>query len=279
MRLTSWGFSRTGDFMTQLKASCPRCESMQSWALGDGRLKCRRCSMRYSWRSVWDGVRLPEQTKQELLEAFVQGVTAYRQRFDRGACIDTRERFYRLARACCALHTSTEASAVHITRCQSTIGRKSGPQLRGWSMATRVVVLAIAAEEGRVRIAPPSGHIPEVVASLRERAAIGSVYCMNDSEALANLQVHGNYVVCQGGRHAALTTTPIEEFWEYASERLQTFRRVPCRFFHLYLGEICFRFNHRGADLSQPLYSLLQSMSMDQAKAVIASKLPQAAEH
>lgn len=234
--------------------------------------------MRYSWRSVWDGVRLPDETKHELLEAFVQGITAYRQRFEEGACIDTRERFYRLARACCALHTSTDASAVRITRCQTAIG-KAGPQLRGWSTATRVVVLAIAAEEGRVRIAPPPARIPEVVATLRERAAIGSVYCLNESEALANVQVHGNYVVTQRGRHGSLAMTPIELFWEYASERLHTFRRVPCRFFHLYMGEICFRFNHRGADLSQSLYSLLHSVSMEQAKAVIASKLPETVGH
>lgn len=88
MRLYVMRFS--GDSMT-LKSTCPCCQSVQSWVLGDGRLKCRDCSMRYSWRSVWDGVRLPEQTKHELLEAFVQGVTAYRQRFDEGACIDTRE--------------------------------------------------------------------------------------------------------------------------------------------------------------------------------------------
>lgn len=262
--------------MTQSESTCPRCQSVHSWALGDGRLKCRGCSLRYSRRSVWDGVRLPEHTKHELLEAFVQGVAAYRQRFDAGACIDTRERFYRLARACCALHTSTEASAVRITRCPSTIG-KAGPQLRGWNTATRVVVLAIAAEEGRMRIAPPPDRTPAVVTTLRERAAIGSVYCLNESKALANLQVQGNYVVSQGGRHGSLALTPIEEFWEYASERLRSFRRVPCRFFHLYMGEICFRFNQRGADLSQSLYSLLQSISMDQAKAVIAGKLPQQA--
>src|SRR5688572_411963 len=47
--------------------SCPRCQSEQSWALGDGRLKCRGCGMRYSWRSVWDGLRLPDEAKHGLL--------------------------------------------------------------------------------------------------------------------------------------------------------------------------------------------------------------------
>jgi transposase len=142
-----------------------------------------------------------------------------------------------------------------------------------------VVVLAIAAEEGRVRVGPPPARMPEILATLRERAAIGSVYCLNESEALANVQVHGNYVVVQRGRKASLATTPIERFWEYARERLQMFHRVPCRFFHLYMGEICFRFNHPGADLSQSLQSLLRSVSMDQAKAVIPVKLSQTVEH
>lgn len=258
--------------------SCPRCQSERSWALGDGRLKCRGCGTRYSWRSVWDGLRLPDEAKHGLLRAFTQGVTAYRQRIEVGACIDTKERFYRLARACCAVHTSTDPSAVRITRCESAIG-ESGPRLRGWSTATRVVVLAIAVEEGRVRIGPPPARMPEILPTLRERAAIGSVYCLNESEALASVQVHGNYVVVQRGRNASLAITPIERFWEYASERLQMFHRVPCRFFHLYMGEICFRFNHRGADLSQSLHSLLRSVPMDRAKAVIPGKVSQAVEH
>lgn len=257
--------------------SCPRCGSAQSWVLGDGRLKCRCCGTRYSWRSVWDGVRLPDETKHGLLEAFVQGITAYRQRFEAGACIDSRERFYRLARACCALHTSTDASAVRIARCDAAIG-DSGRRLRGWSTATRVAVIAIAAEDGQVRIGPPSAPIPEILATLRERAAIGSVYCLNENEALANLQVHGAYVVVQRGRHAR-AMAPIEQFWDYASERLQAFRKVPCRFFHLYMGEMCFRFNHRDVDLSQSLYALLRSVSMDQAKAVIAGRAPDTIEH
>lgn len=249
--------------------SCPRCRSEQSWTLADGRRKCHRCGSRYSWRSVWDGVRLPETTRHDLLEAFVQGVTAYRRRFDAGACVDSRERFDRLARACCALDSSVDSSAVLVTNCERSSGDVR-PHLRGWSTAARVVVLAFAGNEGRVRMSSSPINAPEVIATLRERTAIGGVYCLNENQALANLQVHGNYVVVQRCRRASLAMTPIEIFWEYASERLRTFRQIPCRSFHLYLGEVCFRFNHRGRDVSQALGSLLHSISMAQAKAVIA---------
>lgn len=253
--------------------SCPHCRSEQSWTLGDGRLKCRCCGARYSWRSVWDGVRLTEMTRHDLLEAFVLGVTAYRQRFDAGACVDSRERFYRLARACCALDTSTDGSAVRVTNCEGSFG-DARPRLRGWNTATRVVVLAIAEDDGRVRTGSSPIDAPEVIATLRERSAIGGVYCLSENEAIANLQVHGDNVVVQRGRRASLAMTPVEMFWEYASKRLQTFRQIPCRFLHLYMGEICFRFNHRGRDLSQALSSLLHSISIEQAQAVIAGQLP-----
>src|SRR2546423_1579953 len=63
---------------------CPKsgCGSWQAWTLGDGRYKCHACGTRYSWKSVWDSVRLDTHTKEQLVEAFVHGVPAYRQRHD-----------------------------------------------------------------------------------------------------------------------------------------------------------------------------------------------------
>jgi len=82
---------------------CPGCAGCRHYRLGDGRLKCRACGLRFTWTSVWDSVRLPTATKARLLELFVLGVPSYRQRFLSDTSAVSRERFYRLVRGCCAL--------------------------------------------------------------------------------------------------------------------------------------------------------------------------------
>jgi transposase len=82
---------------------CPVCAGSRHYALADGRLKCRRCGQRFTWTSVWDSIRLPGASKQRLLDLFVLGVPSYRQRFRSDTSAVSRERFYRLTRACCAM--------------------------------------------------------------------------------------------------------------------------------------------------------------------------------
>ena len=53
----------------------------------------------------------------------------------------------------------------------------------------------------------------------------------------------------------------IEGFWSYAKNWLYPYRGVPRKHFHLYLGEICYRFNHRNEDLKPLLIKLLQTIS------------------
>ena len=50
----------------------------------------------------------------------------------------------------------------------------------------------------------------------------------------------------------------IEGFWSYAKNWLYPYRGVPHKHFHLYLGEVCYRFNHRGEDLKPLLIKLLK---------------------
>jgi transposase len=246
---------------------CPRCQSIQTWTLGDGRFKCRACNARYSWRSVWDSVRLQDAAKQHLVEAFVQGISVYRQRHDHGACDDSRERFYRLMRAVCAFHTRVTRSITCLTIRDALRSRSS---MRGWAATQAVMIMSIARENGRMRILPPPlGVAIEVLPLLREHTAIGGVYCVHENYAFANLQVQGGYVVVRRGGRAPLAMNSIERFWGYARERLQVFHQIRCEFLHLYLGEMCFRFNHREADLAALLRELLQSTSSDDARSVL----------
>ena len=81
---------------------CDRCGHARAYELADGRFKCKACGQRYTWTTAWASIRLAEATKRRLLELFVLGVPVYRQRFRAPASAPTIERFYRLARACCA---------------------------------------------------------------------------------------------------------------------------------------------------------------------------------
>jgi transposase len=64
----------------------------------------------------------------------------------------------------------------------------------------------------------------------------------------------------------------IEGFWSYAKNWLYAFRGVPREYFHLYLGEVCFRFNHRHEDLFARLYKLLRHTPVDDVRPITIEK-------
>ena len=249
--------------------TCPRCQSNQTWRLGDGRFKCRVCDARFSWRSVWDSVRLPDAAKQKLVDAFVRGVSVYRQRHDDDACVDSRERFYRLMRAVCALDARIPRAATYLSASHVAPERPRSC-MRGWAATRVVMIIGISEDQGRIRIgAPPPAVAVEVLPLLRGRTAIGGVYRVHENHAFASLQVQGDHVVIQRMTRAPLAMNCIETFWDATRERLQVFRKIRKNFFYLYLGEMCFRFNHRDADLAVLLRELLQSTSSADIRAVL----------
>jgi transposase len=50
---------------------------------------------------------------------------------------------------------------------------------------------------------------------------------------------------------------------EFHRRRQNVKLRLPRKFFHLYLGEVCFRFNHRHEDLKPLLLKLLKTTRMN----------------
>lgn len=247
---------------------CSRCHATESWTLADGRFKCRGCGARYTAKCVWNSVRLPEDIKHSLVEAFVQGVSVYQQRGDEGASVRSRERFYRLIRAVCALDMQITQSVVRIANRQSA-DAESRRCMRGWAMTTDVTVIDIIEENGRVRIGRPSYAIAQdILPLLRERSAVGGVYLHRD-HAFANLPVQGECVVVRRSGRAPLAMSLIETFWEYTRERLQAYGRINYRLLHLYLGEMCFRFNQRDADLAPLLRHLLHTTSNSEVKSTL----------
>jgi len=61
----------------------------------------------------------------------------------------------------------------------------------------------------------------------------------------------------------------IEGFWSYAKNWLYPYRGVPRKYFHLYLGEICYRFNHRDEDIKPLLISMLKTISTRELEPIL----------
>ncbi len=141
--------------------------------------------------------------------------------------------------------------------------------MRGWSTSQQVIVLGIAERNGNVRIAAPSGDILDTLPMLRERTAVGGVVQVSSTQAYACLQIQGEYVSVPRTTRAPLGSRPAQEFWHHARVHLQRFRKIPLKFFPLYLAETCLRFNHRDQDLRTLLREMMNSTSSGDVKLLL----------
>ena len=242
--------------------SCPECNYTRGWKLADGRYKCRRCGRRYKWRSVWNSSRLTEATKRRLLEFFVLGVPIYRMRFRVEVSKPTAQRFFRLIRAMLAFEEECRIPFEGAVECDETTfgGHRKGK--RGWGAAGKVIVLGILQRNGMVRVFPVQGRPgSEVIRLVRAHTKPGSLYYTDDWQAYGSLAVRGDHIVVRkeaGRPKGRAHINGIEGFWSYAKHWLYPYRGVPRKTFHLFLGEISFRFNHRNKDIFPLIYKLLR---------------------
>jgi transposase len=64
----------------------------------------------------------------------------------------------------------------------------------------------------------------------------------------------------------------IEGFWSYAKNWLYPYRGVPTKYFHLYLAEVCWRFNHCDEDLKLLSKRLLTTLSTSEINPILVRK-------
>ena len=247
---------------------CPRCESVSAWVLGDGRLKCQSCGRRYRWRSVWDSIRLSDVAKETMLDAFVRGLPAAQCSAER-ACADSREKFYRLVRACCVKHERAVRDGLCAVDC-SAFSSRARSAMRGWASTQRVMMVGIAQHLGVMQIAAPAIGFENLLPRLRERAAVGGILQLDRFQAGACLQIQGEYVIVPKTPRAALVMNATEAFWHHTRVQLQGFRKIPAKFFALHLAEACLRFNHRDRDLQALLRELMDSTAIDELKPLLS---------
>jgi transposase len=245
---------------------CPECGYSRQYQLADGRHKCKRCGRRFRWRSVWSASRLSDATKHELLRRFVWGVPVYRQRFGAPASAPAVERFYRLVRACMAWAEEFREPFDGALECDETTFGGARHGKRGWGAAGKVIVFGIVKRNGQVKAMPIAAHSRvEVMRHIQAHTREGALYYTDEWQAYATLRLRGEHVVIRKEKGKPVGRdhiNGIEGFWSYAKNWLYPYRGVPRKYFHLYLGEVCYRFNHRAEDLKPLLAKLLKTTSI-----------------
>jgi len=255
---------------------CSECGHGRHYRLQDGRLKCRGCGHRFSWTSVWNSVRLPPRTKQQLLELFVLGVPSYRQRFSSSTSDVSRERYYRLLRACCAKMEQLTSPFEEIDEgTTSGIADTQTPD-PGDGDKRRVIVVALVNFQGKIRASPVSANDGRTL--LIDNAigqGDGLTAPAETSKAYALLKLRGEHVAIRaekGARAGRPHVDGIDGFWSHARAWMHPYRTVPRRYFHLYLAEACYRYNHRQENLGPLLTGLMKTISIQELRPILGRK-------
>jgi len=156
---------------------CPGCGHSRAYELADGRLKCKRCGWRYRLRSAWQASRLNDRVKHELLQRFVWGVPAYRQRFRPIASAPAIERFYRIVRACMAWDEQLRERFEGALECDETTFGGARHGKRGWGAAGKVIVFGIIKRNGQVKATAIAAHNQaEITRQIQAHTRVGSLY-------------------------------------------------------------------------------------------------------
>jgi len=256
-----------------MRTHCPKCQHHWSWQLTDGRRKCRSCGHRYTSQSIWDACRLPEKIKKKLLDYFILGVPVYRLRFKPLGNRKTIEQFFRFIRALLCLIEQCAPMLEGIIECDEASfgGRRKGK--RGWGAAGKILVFGMMKRNGKVRVMPiPSRQAETLVPLIQAHTRPGSLYYTDDWHAYGSLRLRGDHVIVkkEDGRPKGRDhINGIEGFWSYAKHWLYQYRGTHKKFFHIYLGELSFRFNNRETDILPLIYKLLHQYNINELKNIL----------
>lgn len=253
---------------------CLQCGHAWGWKLTDGRFKCRRCNSKYSWKSVWNGSRLQDRTKQQLLADFLAGGASSLLGNSIPVSTPTRQRFFRLIRAVLAYHEYSKEPCWPGTDGDQP-REDYGSSVPGHSKrGGNTIIIIISQQENGIQFLPatksPALNGIDRLALPRRQ---GSLFFQANGDAFTFLRVRGSHVIIPKEKttcNSFLEIKEIEDFWNYAMHSLSTHRGIQAKFLPLYLGEFSFRFNHSHEDLYQIIHHLLQKTSMFEIEPLLA---------
>ena len=243
---------------------CPRCGGQKFWHLSTGQSRCGQCGLtRKAHKDLWPSTRVSPYWKGRLVEYFCLGVPAYRLRFQVPYDRKTIQRWFRFFREAIYVHHHEELSELsgEIEMDETMFGGYR-PGKRGWGAAGKHIVFGIYQRNGKVLTFPvTSRSLRELVPLMTAYTKPGSLYYTDDWHAYTFLDIRGNHVVIskdKGRPKGRNHINSIEGFWSYAKHWLYHYRGVPKQYFHLYLKETEWRFNHRDENLVPLLRKYLQ---------------------
>jgi transposase len=235
--------------------TCPRCKGRKFWQLSTGQKRCSHCGLTRKFHKIlWDTTRISPYWKGRLLEFFCLGVPAYRLRFQVPIHQNTVQRWFRILREVIYQHCLQDLGTLsgQIEMDETLFGGKATGK-RGWGAAGKHMVFGLYQRNGRVLTFPiTSRGKRELVPLMTKHTKAGSLYYTDDWQAYAFLKIRGNHVVItkdKGRPKGRDHLNGIEGFWSYAKSWLYHYRGVPRKYFHLYLKEVEWRFNHRNENL------------------------------
>ena len=252
------------------RRQCPRCGYRLLYYLGDERFGCKRCRYKFG---EFTGTYLGEfyfslDTLTHLLYLYALGVPAYRIRFYVPLSLTTIQRSFRIFRQ--SIYDESLQKLKELKKLSGEIeigealfgGHRKGSK-RGWGAEGKSLVFGIYQRNGKVITFPVSDRKHDTLIPLiKLHTKKGSLYYTDDNTAYATLDLIGKHQIIahrmeEYVREDTTHINGIEGFWSYAKTWLYHYRGVPKQYFHLYLKEIEFRFNHRDEDLFQILANIV----------------------
>lgn len=255
---------------------CIKCHYRKIYRLSNnGYYKCSRCKYWFNdFSSTYLGtLRINLDITSHMLYLFVLGVPAYRVRFYVPISLKTIERTFRIFRQ--AIYDSL-VNELQNLKLSGEIeidealfgGHKRGGK-RGWgSIEHKNLVFGIYKRNGIVITFPVSDRKHETLIPLiKQHTRKGSLYYSDEHTAYTSLELLGKHRQISHIRDEYVRDDThingIEGFWSYAKIWLYQYRGINKRYFHLYLKEIEFRFNHRNENLFDLTSKLLVNLVED----------------
>lgn len=147
---------------------------------------------------------------------------------------------------------------------------------RGWSSSAKLIVFGLVQYNGIIKAVPIAEQSrSDVISRIKDYALPGSLYFTDEGQAYATLRLQGEHVVVRkekGRPKGRNQIDDLEGFWSFAKNWLTPYRGVPRKFFHLYLGEICYRFNHRKEDIKPLIVKKLKTTGISEIRAFLVRK-------
>ncbi|MDI6800423.1 MAG: IS1595 family transposase [Actinomycetota bacterium] len=243
---------------------CPKCGERKLWR-SNQRFRCSHCRYPFTdFTGTYLGrFRIPLNEVVHLLYLFCLGIPGYRTRLYLSHNLSTTHRAFRLFREAIydASLTEMEALSGELELDESLFGGKRKGK-RGWGAEGKKLVFGMYQRNGKVITFPvPNRRRSTLIPLILEHTRRGSIYYTDDFKGYGVLSFRGRHHRVLHGKEEYVSgrthINGIEGFFSYAKTWLYHYRGVPSQYFHLYLKETEFRFNHRDEDLFAFIAQLL----------------------